>query len=1382
MKMAKGVVFLALLVSISWWNCAQGLKDATTCDEKGLLFQLAEEHGQYECVKIEEEESKVYDFTAETTSASDARGNATDESFVVTFDEYKFADEHKLSLEKHLPVDKAWAWRDRQNEASKYTTDFGVITVPSDGKKDGLVEAIRGLRGVKGVFPDSSVRDLQARPGPSAVDSTYKDAVQDDLDSMDAPYSTAYKERLYFDPGRERVEHQTNSQYQPELIWNQGYTGKGIRVGVFDTGLNPAEKTRYIRNIKWRSNWTFQPVRTDGNGHGTASAGSIASIHPECSSAAPDVDIYTFKVFTDITESFSSWYLDAINFALLMKVHMVNVSIGGPDFLDHPFVEKFRELVANGVAVFAAMGNMGPLRGTTNSPADEIYIIGVGSHNFNFMISDYQSRGMSLQEKPYGYGRVTPGILAYADMVMALNNQEGCSKIMGTSTASPVALSAAALCASAIPEEERYRKVTPMSLKQMLIEGADRLDHFSMYDQGPGALNMLKSVEVAKAYEPRVTVFPSYIDLTSKEDSGFFWPHSAQPVYAKSMPLMLNFTIMNGMGVTGYFTDPPRWNPRNKLGNQVRFQFDYSNVLWPWSGYLGVYMHVEDAAAHSSGIAEGSITFNVSSPPFPGEKRGTKREQEVRIDIKLRVEPTPPRSKRVLWDDYHSLQYPYAYIPKDAAHETHTYDFQGDHPHTNYFNVFNELVANGYFVEVLSSSMTCFDASQYGLLVVIDPEMEFDQEEIDKLYTDVTKEGMGLLVLADWYDRHMIDKYTLWNDNYRATMHPAMGGCNVPALNRLLSNFEVAFSNATANGHLRLGPDKQLGVYDGAMIGRMPPNSVIFEIEPHNKKADKAPVLGMTKVGEGNLVIFSDSSSFDKDISHAKTGIKKMKGVFTDFVKYASEGETPTWIEEGSFHEGEYNFDFDNFAGDRPAYFRGNIGMYEFAIPDEHENLDSESMKLLSKPLQCFRNAPLSHQPDSSCCVERKGGSASIHHNLAALFEEEGGGAQSSEFRRRTAGPGEAMATGDGGVGEIEISDGLLQTFQEGRVFGPPDFGGQAPDQKEQTKEQPKVTSLDYHNSEPLLVSITDADAGIRLYNIDKGLHERTYYSGKHGVSSARFTHHLMAILYASTREDSTKKASENHAIRYHSLHDNAYIRYFQGHTEKVLGIEMSKVSDAFFSCSLDRTVKRWDLRAEAEQGSLDLKSGETKLDCLKPRVALDRDENVIAVGTEGGSIYLYSAQKMDGGPFHTIHSESIGLLRPPISCLKMSNKGDLVAVSIQGKILVYRIDVNTVKNVKENKATQRSLYTFETGIATDNVEFDFTSDDKYLLSGCGIGSVAVWSLDDGREVGKLKGGGVDIPSCLKWSPRHALFATGSSKLSLWLPGNDPVKAEPIAE
>ena len=191
-------------------------------------------------------------------------------------------------------------------------------------------------------------------------------------------------------------------------------------------------------------------------------------MHPKCPSSAPDIDLYTFKVFTDNSDSFTSWYMDAINFIYVVKVHLINVSIGGPDFRDAPFVDKFRQLVANGVTVFAAAGNMGPLRGTVNSPADETFVIGVGSHNYNFAISSYQSRGMSLHEKPYGYGRVVADVCAYADEVYALTadpTAEDCFLTLGTSTSTPVTAGIVALVASSIPDEEKYRKITPASLK-----------------------------------------------------------------------------------------------------------------------------------------------------------------------------------------------------------------------------------------------------------------------------------------------------------------------------------------------------------------------------------------------------------------------------------------------------------------------------------------------------------------------------------------------------------------------------------------------------------------------------------------------------------------------------------------------------------------------------------------------------------------------------------------------------------------------------------------------------------------------------------------------------------------------------------------------------
>ena len=40
--------------------------------------------------------------------------------------------------------------------------------------------------------------------------------------------------------------------------------------------------------------------------------------------------------------SFTSWFLDAFNYAIATEMDVVNLSIGGPDYLDLPFVEKVK--------------------------------------------------------------------------------------------------------------------------------------------------------------------------------------------------------------------------------------------------------------------------------------------------------------------------------------------------------------------------------------------------------------------------------------------------------------------------------------------------------------------------------------------------------------------------------------------------------------------------------------------------------------------------------------------------------------------------------------------------------------------------------------------------------------------------------------------------------------------------------------------------------------------------------------------------------------------------------------------------------------------------------------------------------------------------------
>lgn len=67
----------------------------------------------------------------------------------------------------------------------------------------------------------------------------------------------------------------------------------------------------------------------------------------------------------------------------------------------------------------------------------------------------------------------------------------------------------------------------------------------------------------------------------------------------------------------------------------------------------------------------------------------------------------------MLWDQFHSLRYPPAYIPRDSLDvRNDILDWHGDHPHTNYHDLYNALRAAGLFLEVLGSPLTCFDAAQ----------------------------------------------------------------------------------------------------------------------------------------------------------------------------------------------------------------------------------------------------------------------------------------------------------------------------------------------------------------------------------------------------------------------------------------------------------------------------------------------------------------------------------------------------------------------------------------------------------------------------------------------------------------------------------------------
>ncbi|KAG7280552.1 hypothetical protein CRUP_028278 [Coryphaenoides rupestris] len=138
----------------------------------------------------------------------------------------------------------------------------------------------------------------------------------------------------------------------------------------------------------------------------------------------------------------------------------------------------------------------------------------------------------------------------------------------------------------------------------------------------------------------------------------------------------------------------------------------------------------------------------------------------------------------------------------------------------------------------------------------------------------------------------------------------------------------------------------------------------------------------------------------------------------------------------------------------------------------------------------------------------------------------------------------------------MKLTDNVLRSFRVAKVF---------------RENSDKINCFDFSSNGETIISSSDDDSLV-LYDCQEGKPKRTLYSKKYGVDLIRYTHAANTVVYSSNKIDDT--------IRYLSLHDNKYIRYFPGHNKRVTSLSMSPVDDTFISGSLDKTIRLWDLRA----------------------------------------------------------------------------------------------------------------------------------------------------------------------------------------------------------
>ncbi|KAG5582596.1 hypothetical protein H5410_053223 [Solanum commersonii] len=792
-------------------------------------------------------------------------------SYIVRFYHYKEAEAHWNYLQDNLKF-KGWQWIERKNPAARFPTDFSLVAI-DESVKELLLEKFIELNLVKDVSLDLRYQRIvleeksekigafangKKRPGKMFTAMSFSEG-QNYVVANTSKLKISWNRHLLMQASPLMllcfVMHNLLAIYKSQVtsllgaheLWSKGITGAKVKMAIFDTGIRAGHL--HFRNIKERTNWTNEDTLNDNVGHGTFVAGVIAGQDEECLGFAPDTEIYSFCVFTDAQVSYTSWLLDAFNYAIATNMDVLNLSIGGPDYLDLHFVEK---LTANIIIMVSAIGNDGPLYGTLTNPADQSDVIGVGAIDYSDHVASFSSRGMSTWEIPHGYGRVKPDLVAYGREIMGSKISTGCKRLSGTSVASPVVAGIACLLVSIIPENKQKGILNPASIKQALVEGATKLSDPNLC---AGRVNLLESYEILKSYKPRASIFPSVLDYT---DCSYSWPFCRQPLYAGAMPVIFNATILNGMGVIGYVENPPTWHPSNHEGNLLSIRFTYSDVIWPWSGEI-----------------EGNITVKIYSPPAVGEK--SRRSSTCALHLKLQVIPTPSRSVRILWDQFHSIKYPPGYIPIDSFDvRNDLLDWHGDHLHTNFHSLFDMLRDAGYYIETLGSPLTCFDAHQYGTLLLVDLEDENFPEEIKKLRDNVINSGLGLAVFADWYNVDAMVKMRFFDGNTHSWWTPVTGGANVPALNDLLATFGIAFGDKILNGDLVFS-GKQNRYASGTDILKFPSGGYVHSfpfldrsqskttqnaVLPSMAKTD-SPILGLLEVGRGRIAVYGDSNCLD---------------------------------------------------------------------------------------------------------------------------------------------------------------------------------------------------------------------------------------------------------------------------------------------------------------------------------------------------------------------------------------------------------------------------------------------------------------------------------------------------------------------------------------
>ena len=213
------------------------------------------------------------------------------------------------------------------------------------------------------------------------------------------------------------------------LVWKK-WTGKGVKVGIVDTGID-LKHPDLIPNIVKTYNVITGGEGQDDQGHGTHVAGTIAAVRDNKGvvGVAPEASLYIAKVLGANGSGSLSDVVAGIDWAVLQGVAVMNMSLGSP-YPSEALAIAVKNAKEAGVAVVCAAGNDS---GPVGYPAAYPGAIAISAGDESGGMASFSSHGPQV-------AFIAPGVNINSTYLGG-----GYKALRGTSMASPHVAGLAAL-------------------------------------------------------------------------------------------------------------------------------------------------------------------------------------------------------------------------------------------------------------------------------------------------------------------------------------------------------------------------------------------------------------------------------------------------------------------------------------------------------------------------------------------------------------------------------------------------------------------------------------------------------------------------------------------------------------------------------------------------------------------------------------------------------------------------------------------------------------------------------------------------------------------------------------------------------------------------